>query len=432
MLRGRRIAIALLWVAPICAFGTPPASSKLRIPLGFDVFFDWTGPSGGSVSTTPGSVVQAKLLPSASGKETVYVRAVALGKTTVRSKSPKGPSLDVEVVRASEGEYAEFVAQELGAGRIVEPLPLAVGEAPSVVHEDVVDAVVVSDEMRLRVEKRKSGKHTAVTVSAVSPGWATLTIFDNHQQIARRFAFHLTPKVATTRNGKSAPVPAKVAAVPTMLSTPTSRPATQTPTPLPTPGDPEATVLMTLPQQVGVVVPFTSPIPSVLIEPKKAVEYRRLLLPAGRQALYVIGREVGPAVLRVADGKGEVRHEFRIRVVPPDSTALSQRCESERRQGGPCEAVLLRAGELKIVDIPVPVGTVVSSDENLLRYARRSGSEMGREISLQALGSGVTDLNLFDEQGLLRRRMILRIDSSVGTAPPIMIPSPAPGLPIPK
>lgn len=424
--------LLLLLLACTSASGAEPL--HLRVPLGFDVFYDLPKGAGGGVTASKRSIVETKLIPGRDGKETLYLRAVAIGQTTLRSRATEGTALEVQVVAASDGEFADFVTQELGAGRVIEPLPLVVGEAPSVIHDDEIGAVIASDEMRLRVKKKK-GKdgRTQVSVVALAPGWAALTIFDNKSQMARRYAFHL--RTSETQKTKATTLNSPSALAPTVTQdtgpTPNSVPTLTPTTPAAAAEDPPPLMNLFIPLYVGVVIPFASTIPSIFAEPKNAVEYRRLLLPAGRQALYVIGREIGPATLKITDGKGAVRHELQIRVVSPDVANLSKRCEDERRSGGPCEAIGLIVGDLKILDFGAPIGTVVSSDRDLLRYARRNGSEGARELTLQALEAGIADLNLFDDQGILKRRMIFRIETKTGGFP-LATPTPVPALPVPK
>jgi hypothetical protein len=197
--------------------------------------------------------------------------------------------------------------------------------------------------------------------------------------------------------------------------------------------DPPPVLELLVPVDIGIIVPFASSIPAIVAEPRELVEYRRLTLPSGRQALYVIGRAPGRGQLRISDGQGALRHEIRARVVPPDARALTERCELERRAGGLCEAVRVRVGELKIVDAGAPIGAVFSAERNLLRYARRPGADGERELSLQPLAPGVADLNLFDGQGVLRRRLVLQIQGATGESP---FAAPAPtapvSLPVPK
>lgn len=399
MIWSRLLALAIGLVAlPAMASG----HARLRIPLGFDVFYALPGTAAKSVEATRVSVVQAKLIPSTQGAPVLYVRGVALGATKLTVKGAAPVVVEVDVVPPTESEFGDFVTQELAAGRIVEPLPLVVGEPPSVLYDDVLGTVVCSDETRLRITKKKQDRgRTMVSAVAVAPGWATLTIFDGRSQVARRFAFHL-------RAGTTAVAPSPAAEpTPTFTEAPPSAVT-----------DPPALVLMTLPLHVGAIVPFVSPIPAIAVEPRASVEYRRLSLPAGRQALYLIPRATGPAIVRVTNGKGGVLHEFRVRVVAADGAALVDRCDVERREQVPCEAVRAKVGELKIVGISAPIGSVVSSDRELLRYARRvSGSDPVRDISLQVLGPGVTDLNLFDEQGGLRRRLLLRLEGPEGYVP---------------
>jgi len=459
MIRVRLLIFAVL-LLPISSPAAPAAANGLRIPLGFDVFYEFEGSTGGGVNATVGSIVDTRVIPARDGRETLYIKAVRLGKTTLKSKGSDGPTIEVKVVPANENEYAEFVTRELGAGRILEPLPLIVGDGPSVVHEDEVGTIVVSDEMRILVKKKKLGKgRIAVMAKAVAPGWATLTIFDKKAQVARRYAFHLRSKTVAVKEPKSVAVAKKgpaSAPVPTepepplIEEPPTPVPPTATPLPEPTrvisaPAapdlvDPPAMAVYVVPVDIGVIVPFASSIPAIQAQPKGAVEFRRLLLPAGRQGLHIIPRALGSSSVRVSDGKGATRHEFRIRGVAPEGLALGQRCEEEKNIGTPCEAVRVSIGELKIVEISVPIGTVVSSDDNILRYARRrasvgsSGSGNPRELSLQAIRSGVTDLNLFDEQGVLRRRMLIKVEGGAdgtpaGFPPPPVLDNP---LPIPK
>jgi hypothetical protein len=82
-----------------------------------------------------------------------HVRAVGQGTVTLRFRTPAAPVFGVNVIPSDEAAYVEFVPQEVVAGRIVEPLPLVLGDPPFTWVEERLGKVVVSDDLRTRVER---------------------------------------------------------------------------------------------------------------------------------------------------------------------------------------------------------------------------------------------------------------------------------------